>query len=171
MKDAFPFYKRYVSDSIKNALTENQFWNYLEAVIYCGTNGEYHIEDPIVEAVFSQIKASIIASQKRYQRYIWYGEKGGCPEKYSRHDMVEVIRKYGCYNCEDVAHYLGCSLKTVKRKISDREIEELCDSFRYARSMMRSGGRFIKGQYVIGKTAYESTYDFLDIDRDGRPRH
>ena len=80
MKTKFWFYPSYLEGAEK-VLDTKQYYLFLDALVSYGTTGKFKIRDPLVEALFMQVKASIDAAEKRHKRAIVNGSKGGRPTK------------------------------------------------------------------------------------------
>lgn len=121
--NSFWCYKSYVYTAY-DLLGQDQRCSLLYAIMRYGTEGIrglYEINDPEVALPFIQIKASIKASQNRYRNAQIDGSKGGRPEKYPRELFVELAKR-GFGSPEEISAYLGCSVRTVERKISRDKI-------------------------------------------------
>lgn len=127
--NSFWCYKSYVYTAY-DLLGQDQRRSLLYAIMRYGTEGIrglYEINDPEVALPFIQIKASIKASQNRLLKAKIDGSKGGRPEKYPRELFVELAKR-GFGSPEEIASYLGCSVRTVERKISRDKIGTIMDT-------------------------------------------
>lgn len=121
--NTFYWYKDYTYNAY-SLLGQEQRHSLLHATMRYGTEGIkglYKINDPEVALPFIQIKASIKASQNRLLKAKIDGSKGGRPEKYPRELFVELAKR-GFGSPEEISAYLGCSVRTVERKISSDKI-------------------------------------------------
>jgi len=118
----YDFYREYLS-----YLSGESRRQLLEAIIRYGTEGIrglYDIEDELAKVAFTGIKPSITASQKRYYKAKRTGRSGGRPERFPKKLFVMMATRGFC-TTEEMADFLGCSLKTVERKINNDEIDRL----------------------------------------------
>jgi hypothetical protein len=124
--DKFFFYKSYfdVKDSFPE---EDMQWEYLKAVVTFGVTGTYQIENPIVKAVFVNVKEQIMHAKKQNAINTAIGKKGGRPRQVDR-SMVKAFSEQG-YSVKEIAEVMQCSVRTVQRalqfKIYDMEEERL----------------------------------------------
>lgn len=128
MKQQFFFYKSYVTD-VEGCFTEAQYREYLEAIISYGVTGTFQIEDPCVLSAFTQRRASIDASQSRYERAVKNGKKGGRKPQLTGYGIARVLvadivsEPYPA----SLAEFFGCSEKTILRKFSKEELADMVE--------------------------------------------
>lgn len=122
MNRVFFFYKSYITD-VEGCFTEKQFREYLNAVISYGVTGTCQIEDSSILPAFIQRKASIDASLARYERAVINGKKGGRKKRITKEMIIEAL-KIGV-PVENLARFFKCSEKTISRRFSKLEFEEL----------------------------------------------
>lgn len=122
MNREFFFYRSYITD-VEGCFTEKQYREYLEAIISYGVTGTYQIDDPYILPIFIQRKASIDASQSRYMRAVINGRKGGRKLQVKKWEIIEAL-KLGVL-VEDLPRFFGCSEKTISRRFSKQELEQL----------------------------------------------
>ena len=90
-------------------------------IIYYGVTGEMTSDDPVITGTVTGMCATLIdKSKKRYNTCVANGKKGGRPEKYTIEDVVYLHQKG--LSEQEIADNLGCSVRTVQRKLE--EIEE-----------------------------------------------
>jgi AraC-like DNA-binding protein len=93
-------------------------------IIYYGVTGEITSEDPIVAGTVTGMCAALINnSKKRYSNCVSNGKKGGKPEQFSLDDILN-LQKQGLSE-QEIADRLGCSIKTVQRKLEKAEEEDI----------------------------------------------
>lgn len=86
-------------------------------IIYYGVTGHMTSEDPIVTSIVTGMCAALIdKSKRRYNSCVANGRQGGRPAQYSDED-VWYLHKQGLSD-QDIADNLGCSVKTVQRKLA-----------------------------------------------------
>lgn len=139
MNREFFFYKSYVTD-VKDFFTEKQYREYVEAIIYYGVTGSYHIEDASILPAFIQRKASIDASQARYKSSKINGRKGGRPRTITKGEIIEALKLGLGYenNIKEVADFFGCSERTILRRFNKQELEELIKMAEIRRHVQRN---------------------------------
>jgi hypothetical protein len=85
-------------------------------IIYYGVTGAMTSEDPVITGTVTGMCAALIdKSKKRYNTCVANGKRGGRPEKYTLED-VAYLQQQGL-SAEEIADNLGCSVKTVQRKL------------------------------------------------------
>ena len=85
-------------------------------IIYYGVTGTMTSEDPIITGTVTGMCAALIdKSKKRYNTCVANGKKGGKPEQYAIEDIA-YLRQQG-FSVDEIADNLGCSPKTVRRKL------------------------------------------------------
>ena len=90
-------------------------------IIYYGVTGEMTSDDPVITGTVTGMCAALIdKSKRRYNTCVTNGKKGGRPEKYTIED-VTYLQQQGLSE-QEIADNLGCSVRTVQRKLE--EIEE-----------------------------------------------
>ena len=171
MLSEFFFYTSYI-EMARIALTGDQYHMFLKAVMYYGVTGTCEIEDPLVKALFIQVKYSIDASKRRYEKAKIDGEKGGRPSAATRAeirlDIFETIRKFGEVTLKDLMDCYGCSKRTLLRKCSQKYIDDMIKEMddRFSDYQNKGGGYngIIVGFYAfyfLDKKRYE-----IYINRD-----
>lgn len=89
-------------------------------IIYYGVTGEMTSDDPVITGTVTGMCATLIdKSKKRYNTCVANGKKGGRPEKYTIED-VAYLQQQGLSK-QEIADNLGCSVKTVQRKLEELE--------------------------------------------------
>lgn len=158
MDREFFFYKGYITD-VAGCFTEKQYREYLEAIISYGVTGTYKIDDPYILPVFIQRKASIDASQARHKRAVINGKKGGRKIKITKWEILEAL-KLGL-SVEELPQFFGCSEKTISRRFSRQEYEQLMMLVELRIEVQRDNSLFPVGDY--GK-CHMTKYDhFLEL--------
>lgn len=93
-------------------------------IIYYGVTGKMTSDDPIITGTVNSMCAALIErSKKRYNSCIANGGQGGRPEQYSTGEML-LLRQQGM-SMEEIARRMGCSAKTVQRKLSQADEDEI----------------------------------------------
>jgi hypothetical protein len=93
-------------------------------IIYYGVTGEMTSEDPIITGTVTGMCAALIdKSKKKYNSCVANGKQGGRPSQYSDEEVWELHEK-GLSDSE-IAEKLGCSVKTVKRKLASFQEDEI----------------------------------------------
>lgn len=92
-------------------------------IIYYGVTGEMTSNDPIITGTVNGMCATLIdKSKKRYNTCVANGKQGGRPSQYADEDVWE-LHKQG-FSDQDIANNLGCSVKTVQRKLAKLKEED-----------------------------------------------
>ena len=92
-------------------------------IIYYGVTGEMTSNDPVITGTVTGMCATLIdKSKKRYNTCVANGKQGGRPPQYSDED-VWTLHKQG-FSDQDIANNLGCSVKTVQRKLAKLKEED-----------------------------------------------
>lgn len=85
-------------------------------IIYYGVTGEMTSDDPVITGTVTGMCATLIDnSKKRYNNCMANGKKGGKPEQFKAEDVWQ-LHQQGLSDRE-IAEELGCSVKTVQRKL------------------------------------------------------
>ncbi len=118
-KENFVFYASWI-DIIKayDATDTNFAGELAKQMIYFGVENKMSTDDPIITGLIQSMCATLIdKSKKRHRACIENGKQGGRPQKYSTEDMSR-LRNQGLSD-QDIADNLGCSVKTVQRKLAE----------------------------------------------------
>ena len=173
--NSFWWYKDYTYKAY-SLLGQDQRHNLLHATMCYGTEGIrglYKINDLEVALPFIQIKASIKASQNRYCKAQIDGSKGGRPEKYPRKLFVELAKRGFCF--DEMAAYLGCSERTVERKISRDEVGTIMDAehnYRHRRPHRPDySSNPMKDPMLIPMLRNTGNERFKDLDENNIPKY
>lgn len=142
MRREFFFYKSYITD-VEGCFTEKQYREYIEAIISYGVTGSCQIEDPHILPAFIQRKASIDASLDRYKRAVINGKKGGRKITITKDEIIEAL-KLGVL-VEDLPRFFRCSERTITRRFTKEEFEQLNTLVELRRYVQRSNRNFSKG--------------------------
>ena len=113
--------------TLSNRVSETTALHYINCIMEFGL---YGVEPPDDDEVwiygFEQAMTSIYSAKERYNKSKENGRKGGAPERFSVDQVVE-LKEQGLTN-KEVANILGCSPKTVERKIKAyREAQQQTD--------------------------------------------
>lgn len=93
-------------------------------IIYYGVTGQMTSNDPIITGTVTGMCAALIdKSKQRYNNCVANGKQGGRPSQYSDEDVWK-LHQQGFSN-QDIADNLGCSVKTVQRKLKQMEDDEI----------------------------------------------
>ena len=93
-------------------------------IIYYGVTGEMTSEDPIITGTVTGMCAALIdKSKKKYNSCVANGKQGGRPSQYSDEEVWD-LHEQGLSDSE-IADKLGCSVKTVKRKLASFQEDEI----------------------------------------------
>ena len=124
-KENFVFYADWI-DIIKAYDNTNPelAGNLSKQIIYYGVTGEMTTDDPIVTGTVNSMCAALIEKSKnRHRAAISNGKKGGRPTKCTIED-VAYLQQQGL-SAEEIADNLGCSVKTVQRKLERNGDDEI----------------------------------------------
>lgn len=93
-------------------------------IINYGTKGKYTTNDKdLIDFVDGMCAAQIDKSQKRYAACKVNGSQGGRPEKCSK-ASVQRLRDAGLTK-QEIADNLGCSVRSVERKLAEIKDDEI----------------------------------------------
>jgi hypothetical protein len=93
-------------------------------IIYYGVTGEMTSNDPVITGTVTGMCAALIdKSKKRYNTCVANGKKGGKPEQFKADDVWR-LHQQGLSE-QEIAKELGCSVKTVQRKLEQIEEEDI----------------------------------------------
>ena len=93
-------------------------------IIYYGVTGEMTSDDPVIAGTVTGMCAALIdKSKRRYNTCVANGKQGGRPPKYTDED-VWTLHQQGL-SAQEIADSLGCSVKTVKRKLQNFQEDEI----------------------------------------------
>ena len=91
-------------------------------IINYGTTKSFDTEDQkIINMVNGMCRDLIISAKKRREASIVNGKQGGRPKKYND-EKIKELHQQGT-SIADIAHTLGCSVKTVQRALSVEDDE------------------------------------------------
>ena len=87
-------------------------------IIYYGVTGKMTSSDPIITGTVTGTCAALIdKSKRRYNTCVANGKKGGKPEQFKAEDVWR-LHQQGLSE-QEIADSLGCSVKTVQRKLEE----------------------------------------------------
>ena len=109
---------------IRNVLTEEQYKLYAVGLVELTTFGSTDIVDPIVKAILYDRLVAIEKSNKHYEDCVWYGHLGGRKKCFTEDELYKAV-KSGIYTLKGLADYFGCSVRTVNRYITSKELLRL----------------------------------------------
>ena len=93
-------------------------------IIYYGVTGEMTSDDPIITGTVTGMCATLIDnSKKRYNNCVVNGKQGGKPEQFKYEDVWR-LHQQGLSD-QEIAKALGCSVKTVRRKLKQNGDDEI----------------------------------------------
>ena len=116
-RDNFVFYADWI-DIIKayDAANPELAGNMAKQIIYYGVTGEMTTDDPIIVGTVNSMCAALIEKSKnRHRAAIANGKQGGRPSQYSDEDVWKLHQQG--FSDQDIADNLGCSVKTVQRRL------------------------------------------------------
>ena len=123
-KENFVFYASWL-DALSGLDETNsrEFANeFLRQIVIYGVTGEIETNNPmIVGFINAMCKDLLDKSKKRHKACIENGNRGGRPKQYDD-DEMRALYQQGM-SAEDIAQKMGCSVKTVKRALSDSDDE------------------------------------------------
>ena len=148
----FYFYKEYLD--IVNDLPKEHQTEFLFAIIQYGQEGIYTISNPILKALFMQIKASIDASVERYKRYQEVGRRGGRPRDIRWGDVIYYYEVHNL-SVSDLAKIFRCSERTIQRILKEyNSIYEEAYVYSKKKHNLRGIDEKAKNLIVYGKEDY-----------------
>lgn len=93
-------------------------------IVYYGVTGKMTSSDPIITGTVTGMCAALIdKSKKRYNTCVANGKQGGRPSQYSDEDVWKLHQQG--FSDQDIADNLGCSVKTVQRKLTKFQEDEI----------------------------------------------
>ena len=123
IKNKFIFFESW--DRYLDTLEEDRDINYVNAVaraiIKYGLYGDCKTEDQTIIRKVNAVCADLMNNTKaRYAASVKNGSMGGRPEQFDK-DTVLQLRAQGLTQ-QEIADQLGCSKRTVQRKLDEDEI-------------------------------------------------
>lgn len=93
-------------------------------IMYYGVTGEMTSTDPIITGLVNAMCAALIEKSKnRYNACRNNGQRGGRPNLFDK-DAIMKLREQGLSH-QEIADQLGCSKKTVQRKLGIDDEDEI----------------------------------------------
>lgn len=93
-------------------------------IIYYGVTGEMTSSDPVITGTVTGMCATLIDnSKKRYNNCVANGKQGGKPEQFKAEDVQQLYEQG--LSMREIAAKLGCSVKTVRRKLNENGDDEI----------------------------------------------
>lgn len=93
-------------------------------IIYYGVTGSMTSEDPIITGTVTGMCATLIdKSKRRYNTCVANGKQGGRPQQYTDEDVWN-LHQQGLSD-QEIADKLGCSVRTVQRKLKQNGDDEI----------------------------------------------
>lgn len=122
-KNKFIFFESW--DKYLDTLEEDRDINYVNAVaraiIKYGLYGDCKTEDQTIIRKVNAVCADLMNNTKaRYAASVKNGSMGGRPEQFDK-DTVLKLREQGL-TLQEIADQMGCSKRTVQRKLDEDEI-------------------------------------------------
>ena len=98
--------------------------NMAKQIIYYGVTGEMTTDDPIIVGTVNSMCAALIEKSKnRHRAAIANGKQGGRPKQYTDEDVWN-LHQQGLSD-QEIADNLGCSVRTVQRKLKQMGDDEI----------------------------------------------
>ena len=89
-------------------------------IVYYGVTGEMTSQDSIITGLVTAMCAALIEKSKnRYNACKNNGQRGGRPNQFDK-DNIMKLHEQGLSH-KEIADKLGCSKKTVQRKLDDED--------------------------------------------------
>lgn len=93
-------------------------------IIYYGVTGEMTSNDPVITGTVTGMCATLIDnSKKRYNNCVANGKQGGKHEQFKAEDVQQLYEQG--LSMREIAAKLGCSVKTVRRKLNENGDDEI----------------------------------------------
>lgn len=109
-------------DGLKDLCGEDVAKEVAWQIINYGTYEDFDTKDQkIINMVNGMCRDLINSAKKRRAASVGNGSQGGRPKKYTA-DEIRALRDQGL-SVQDIAENLGCSIKTVRRALSNEEDE------------------------------------------------
>lgn len=112
-------------EGLKEVLTEEQYKQYAVALIEFTTYGTLAADDPLVYSILLDRVTAIAQTDKHYRECVWYGHLGGRKKCFTVKQMYDVINTKHIYSLKGLAEYFSCSVRTVNRYITSKELKKL----------------------------------------------
>ena len=122
--NGFFCYKEYIEQPRK-VLTREQFKEYAAGLLELGVYGRYDGDttDLIVLAFLEEKTAMMKATNRRYRHSVLCGELGGRKQVFTDAELTDAIVNKGICTQQGLADYFKCSLRTIQRRKSSKEIQ------------------------------------------------
>lgn len=114
-------YKEYI-EKPREALTPEQYKEYAVGLLELGIYGQYAYTDIIVAALLEEKAAMMKATDRRYRHSVFCGKLGGRRQIFTDAELMNAVVNKGICTQQGLANYFGCSLRTIQRRITSKEI-------------------------------------------------
>ncbi len=114
-------YKEYI-EKPREVLTQEQYKEYAVGLLELGIYGEYEATDMIVNAFLQEKAAMMNATDRRYKHSVFCGRLGGRKQIFTNAELMDAVVKKGICTQQGLANYFGCSLRTIQRRVTSKEI-------------------------------------------------
>lgn len=114
-------YKEYI-EKPREVLTPEQYKEYAVGLLELGIYGQYEPTDIIVAAFLEEKAAMMKATDRRYRHSVFCGKLGGRKQIFTDAELMNAVVTKGICTQQGLANYFGCSLRTIQRRITSKEI-------------------------------------------------
>ena len=114
-------YKEYI-EKPREVLTPEQYKEYAVGLLELGIYGECETTDMKIFALLEEYGAMMIATDRRYRHSVFCGKLGGRRQIFTDAELMNAVVNKGICTQQGLAKYFGCSLRTIQRRVTSKEI-------------------------------------------------
>jgi len=111
----------------KEVLSEEQYKNYLVALIDLGCYFKCDEKDPYIWVCLRQVIPSMNAADRRYKLAQKNGRRGGRKRSFTDAELIKAITDLGLSTQKELAEHFGCHVRTIARRIKPSKVKEVYD--------------------------------------------
>ena len=114
-------YKEYI-EKPREVITPEQYKEYAVGLLELGIYGECETTDMKIFAFLEEKGAMMKATDRRYRHSVFCGKLGGRRQIFTDAELMNAVVNKGICTQQGLAKYFGCSLRTIQRRITSKEI-------------------------------------------------